>query len=499
MPLSGSHKQLRLSTLLGGWALIPADQDCDVLGLAIDSRLVRPGDLFLACQGQQTCGHRFIDDAIRAGAVAVAYDPNGDRPAAQGRPLIDVDNLGQRLGEIAERFFGYPSRDLFVIGVTGTNGKTSCTQFLAQALNTADAPCGVLGTLGNGLYGHLHATHNTTPDPILLHGTLAEMRDVGARTVAMEVSSHGLEQGRVNGVDFDVAVFTNLTRDHLDYHGDMEAYGAAKQRLFAWPSLRYAVINRDDPFSENLLKGLMPSVVTVVYGLTERCDPEHAAVWGELERMDRQGFEMRITTPWGNGILRSRLLGRFNASNLLAVLSVLLVMKMPLDEALEKLSKATTVPGRVESFGGMGNYPLVVVDYAHTPDALRSVLQALRDHCSGQLWCVFGCGGNRDQGKRPLMGAIAEELADYVIVTDDNPRHELAETIIADIVRGMHQAPAQILPDRAAAITYAITHAQASDVVLIAGKGHEDYQQVGDTRLVFSDRAQVQVLIKEVT
>lgn len=492
------NQRLRLSTLLEGWALVAAKQDCDVTGLAIDSRLVRPGDLFFACQGQQTSGHRFADEAVRAGAVAVAYETSSQPPLVDDVPLIGVTNLSQQLGAIAERFFAYPSRDLFVIGVTGTNGKTSCTQFLAQTLDRPAARCGVLGTLGNGFYGQLHAANNTTPDPIVLHATLAQMRTLGAQTVAMEVSSHGLEQGRVNGVQFDAAVFTNLTRDHLDYHGDMASYGQAKRRLFAMPSLRYAILNRDDPFSEELLSALTPAVEVIGYGLTQRTDERRVTVWGELQRMDRHGFVMHVTTPWGSGVLRSGLLGRFNASNMLATLSVLLVMKIPLDEALEKLAHVTTVPGRVESFGGKNSRPLVVVDYAHTPDALQAVLQALRDHCSGQLWCVFGCGGDRDQGKRPLMGAIAEELAEYVILTDDNPRHESAETIIADIVRGMRRPPAHILRDRAAAISYAINHAQADDVVLIAGKGHEEYQQVGDTRLAFSDRQHVQAQLREV-
>lgn len=497
MLISKHHHPQRLSALLEGFVSVPVEKDCEISGLATDSRLVLPGDLFLACQGQQARGHDFIADAIRKGAVAVVYETNNITPIAQV-PLIAMENLRQCVGNIAERFFGYPSQEMFVIGVTGTNGKTSCTQFLAQALNTPDAPCGVLGTLGNGLYGRLQTANNTTPDPIELHKMLADMRSKASRTIAMEVSSHGLEQGRVNGVKFDAAVFTNLTRDHLDYHKDMATYGAAKQRLFAMPTLRYAVINRDDVFSGELLEKIKPTIETVVYGLIQRENEVRPAVWGEVLHMSRQGFEMQVITAWGNGILHSRLLGRFNASNLLAALSVLLLMKMPLIEALEKLGQAKTVPGRMESFGGQHNQPLVVVDYAHTPDALQSVLQALRDHCRGELWCVFGCGGNRDQGKRPLMGAIAEELADQVILTDDNPRYEVAANIIADIVRGMRKAPAHIVPDRAGAIAYAINHANAQDVVLIAGKGHEDYQQVGDTRLVFSDRVQAQALLQEV-
>ncbi len=498
------HKKA-LSTLLEGYAVVNVVDDREIYGLSMDSRKVQAGDLFLACAGHQARhGHEYIADAIQAGAAAVAYEVNDavavEMPESVGKVSVyGIGKLGQQVGMIAERFYDYPSHNLFVIGITGTNGKTSCGQFIAQALNE-DVPCGVIGTLGNGLYGKLQATSHTTPDAISLHGLLAEMCAAGARSVAMEVSSHGLEQGRVNGVAFDAAVFTNLSRDHLDYHGDMASYSRAKQRLFAMTGVRYAIINIDDSFGQELLKSLPSNVQAIAYTLreVENIVGGVKMVQGTLLRQGLDGLDIQVISPWGEARFTSRLLGRFNASNLLAVLATLVVSGAPFDDVIQRLCRLQPVPGRMECYGGCHGKPLVVVDYAHTPDALRQVLQSLREHCRDALWVVFGCGGNRDRGKRPLMGEIAQRHADHVVLTDDNPRHENADEIIAEICAGLQSPDAvHVQRDRAQAIAWAVTRATEHDVVLIAGKGHEDYQLIGDEKLAFSDSMQVRDLLKE--
>ncbi|MEW6354514.1 MAG: UDP-N-acetylmuramoyl-L-alanyl-D-glutamate--2,6-diaminopimelate ligase [Pseudomonadota bacterium] len=494
---SGAPTPHKLSELLAGFAAVDSACERDIHGLALDSRAVRPGDLFFACQGAHAHGQRYIDAAIQAGAVAVAWeiDPLAPRaaPVAHpgGVPLIGIETLHQKVGVIADRFYERPSRDMFVIGVTGTNGKTSVSHFLAQTLSGAASPCGVIGTLGNGLYGALRAGSHTTPDALTLHALLDELRHGGARQVVMETSSHGLDQGRVNGVAFSMALFTNLSRDHLDYHGTMEAYAAAKSRLFHMPGLRYAVINADDAHGRELLSAPLPGVQTLSYGFGAAV-PGIPTVRG-LNLQLGKGLELDVDTPWGKGHLSSTLLGRFNASNLLAALAALLLRGVPLDDALQRLARVANLPGRMERFGGAGQ-PLVVVDYAHSPDALEQVLRALREHVphAARLWCVFGCGGERDRGKRPLMGAVAEQLADYVVVTDDNPRAEDPLGIVADILSGMTNPDGvYIQRARAQAITFAISYARPGDVVLIAGKGHEEYQQIGAQKIPFSDRAHV--------
>jgi len=323
----------------------------------------------------------------------------------------------------------------------------------------------------------------------------------------MEVSSHALEQARVTAVAFDVAIFTNLTRDHLDYHGDLEAYGAAKQKLFAMPGVSYAVINRDDAFGVQLLTTLPTGVKSVAYGLLDKTQDSEAlltddslGVYGEVVNLNGAGIELRIITSWGEGVLRSKhLLGAFNASNLLAVLAVLLIMKLPLDKALTLLAQVRNASGRMERLGGDGEQPLVVIDYAHTPDALQNVLLALRDHCRGRLLCLFGCGGDRDNGKRPLMGAIAEQYADEVIITDDNPRSEDAEAIVNDIVAGISQdEKITVIHDRGEAIATALKSTTKEDVIVIAGKGHEAYQLIGEQKIPFNDRQCVQAILQEV-
>lgn len=467
-----------------------------VTGVTLDSRQVEPGYLFLALAGTQVQGHQFIGQAVQKGAVAVLFDPAAGAASAEvSVPCIAVNDLVHKAGIIAERFFAEPSRELFMVGVTGTNGKTSCTQFLAQAYHSEASPCGIIGTIGNGFYGELDAASHTTPDAVSLHRLLRKLRDQGATRVVMEVSSHGLDQGRVAGVSFDVAVFTNLSRDHLDYHGDMATYGRAKSRLFALPGLEWAVINTDDAFGRSLVDAIPEAVNVATYGMGQPGTQRGARIQGHLIRLDRQGLVLKVETPWGQGTITSSLLGRFNASNLLAVFGALLTSGIEFDVAVQRLQSLNTVPGRMERFGG-ANQPLVVVDYAHTPDALYQVLTTLREHCAGRLWCVFGCGGNRDRGKRPLMGEVAEQYADRIIVTNDNPRREDPQFIVNEILSGMkHPDAATVITDRATAIAHALRRASANDVVLIAGKGHEDYQQIGDERLPFSDRSQVQALL----
>lgn len=498
----------RLRELLRGVAEVSDTQDRNVKGLSMDSRSVRAGDLFFACAGQREHGGTYIENALSAGAIAVLWEPSArfhqlPPPLDDGDikvPFFVVEGLQEKIGVIADRFYGHPSRSLHVIGITGTDGKTSCAQFLGAALDQGNARCGVIGTLGYGLYGEQQSNSHTTPDPIRVHGLMAEMREKGAGWVVMEVSSHGLEQGRVNGVAFDIAVLTQLSRDHLDYHGDEQAYAKAKQRLFEVPGLGAAVLNLEDAFGRSLVSAVGAHTTTVGYGFGPvDVSRVRRNVIGSDLRMRSDGMTFNVDTSWGVRQVRSTLLGRFNASNLLAVLSALLVSGVSLDEACEQIEALEAVPGRMERFGAAG-HPTVVVDYAHTPDALRHVLTAARPHCGGALWVVFGCGGDRDRGKRPLMGAVAEEIADRVIVTDDNPRTEDPQRIIEDILRGV-SAPESVVVerDRRSAIRTAIAGADPTDLVVVAGKGHETYQLVGDRRLEFSDRDEIRSLLAEIS
>jgi len=480
---------MRLSELLAGFVNTPLAQDPEIRGLTLDSRTVEPGFLFLAVPGARADGRRFIAGALARGAVAVVYEIDGDEPDTHGVIAVGLRNLRDQVGHLADRFYGSPSRKLKVIGVTGTNGKTTTTQLLAQALDRAGRRCGLIGTLGSGFPGALDPSLHTTPDAVSVQRLLAGFAAAGASAVCMEVSSHALDQARVAGVAFGIAVFTNLTRDHLDYHGDMDAYAAAKARLFDFPHLEAAVINADDRFGQALIERSRTRLRVIGFGL------EGGEVRAHHVAPSSDGLAMKVSTPHGEVELKSPLLGRFNAANLLAVLAVLLTTGMPLAEAALAVARARPVAGRMERFGG-GGQPLVVVDYAHTPDALDKVLSALREHTRGKLVCVFGCGGDRDRGKRPLMGAIAERLADIVILTNDNPRHEDPQAILAEIAGGMRGTPT-IVPDRVHAIRAALAESRAGDIVLLAGKGHEDYQQIGDRRLPYSDRDTVRELLGE--
>jgi len=458
-----------------------------VTNLVNDSRLVKVGDTFLAYPGEHLDGRQFIPQAIAQGANAIVWEAQDYLwdPAWQV-PNLPVPQLRSKVGEFASEVYGRPTRKLCVIGITGTNGKTSCSHWLAQALSQAGRPAAIIGTLGNGFPERLEASPNTTPDPIVLQKSLQSYVQQGATCAAMEVSSHALDQGRVNGVHFEVALFTNLSRDHLDYHGDMKRYASAKSALFTWPELHKAVINGDDPYGQELRQKAEAQGVTVIsYGF------DRGEVRGSNLRVGPQGLAFDVATPWGEARLESSVLGRFNAHNLLAVLATLLVGGITFEQAMISVQHVHPVPGRMQQIRLPGK-PLVVVDYAHTPDALEKVLITLREitgeskSSGAQLICVFGCGGQRDKGKRPLMGDVAARLADAAVVTSDNPRNEDPRAIINDIITGMAENY-HVQEDRAAAIDYAIAHAQPADVVLIAGKGHEDYQEIKGVKLPFSD------------
>lgn len=485
----------RIQTILGSLRA----QGVQVSGLATDSRQIAAGEVFLAWPGATLDGRAHVAEAVSRGAAAVLWERGGFEWNADWRaPNLAVEGLRDLAGPLAHEVYGRPSEKIWTMGVTGTNGKTSCTQWLAHASSDCGARTAVIGTLGLGFPGEtLDATVNTTPDPVLLHKTLARLHAKGAQGVAMEVSSIGLDQGRVNGVHFGVALFTNLSRDHLDYHGDMERYAAAKQKLFTMRGLRHAVLNMDDVQGVGIARQLSGGSVNRAGYSIHPGGASRAGLECWIEAHDivltPQGLAFNVRSSWGPGEVRNRaLLGRFNVSNLLGVLGTMLVSGVPFDRALAALGHIEPAPGRMQRIGG-GALPLVVVDYAHSPDALEQALATLADVAhggGGRLWCVFGCGGGRDRGKRAMMGAVASRSADRVVVTSDNPRGEEPAAIIADVLAGMHADSAHSIvtePDRARAIALAIGEAGVGDVVLLAGKGHEDYQEIGGRRLAFSD------------
>ncbi len=466
----------------------------DALGiqrLTSDSRAVRAGDTFVAYPGETRDGRDFIARAVAAGAASVLWDATGFNWKSSWRAKqLAVPQLRQKIGLIASHVYGRPSSRLWMAGVTGTNGKTSCGQWIAQAFNTLDRRCAVAGTLGNGFPGALESGINTTPDAAWLHGQLRDWNRDGARAVAMEVSSHGLEQGRVAGVEFDVALFTNLTRDHLDYHGTMANYRRAKARLFEWDTLKWRVLNLDDRFGAALARQ-SGAGSALGYGFNPPVAGANRVpcVQGRNLRLGLNGVSFDVATPWGAAHVRGKVLGRFNASNLLATLAVLLASNTDLRDAVRVLGELDAVPGRAECYGG-GSAPLVVVDYAHTPDALEKILLTLREINTGknraQLTCVFGCGGDRDRGKRAMMGRIATRRADRVIVTSDNPRSEAPMAIIQDILDGASRR-CVVIEDRGQAVREAIRTAARGDIVVVAGKGHEPYQEIRGVRHPYSD------------
>ncbi|MGI8561353.1 MAG: UDP-N-acetylmuramoyl-L-alanyl-D-glutamate--2,6-diaminopimelate ligase [Luteimonas sp.] len=476
---------MRLAELLPDVAAVPPS--LTIHGLVQDSRSIRPGDAFVAIGGFGTHGLHFVEQARRDGASAILFEP----PAPEGLPApedaIAVPGLLARMGAMADTFHDRPSAAMTTVGVTGTNGKTSTVQLLAQAWTLRGRRAGTIGTLGIGLYGAPEPTGFTTPLVLQLHALLARLRDVGADAVAMEVSSHALDQGRVDGVHFRVGVFTNLTRDHLDYHGDMDAYGAAKAKLFAGRDLEAAVVNLDDGFGRRLLAGLDDGRSRIG---TSALGDDEATVAATDVALDAHGIAFTLRIDGTHRAVRSALLGRFNVDNLLAVAGVLHALGETPDDIADMLSRLQPVAGRMNRLGGDGRLPLVVVDYAHTPDALEQALASLRAHAARRIVCVFGCGGERDRGKRPLMAAAVEAHADNAIVTDDNPRGEDGDAIVADILAGFRSRGAvRVQRDRAKAIAQAIDDASSDDIVLVAGKGHEPYQEIAGVRHAFDDTA----------
>ena len=457
--------------------------------IVADSRQVQNGDIFIAYQGEYADGRNYIQQAVNNGAKAIVYQADNAfvLPENISVPCIGIENGRQFAGNIASFLLGEPSKKLDTIGVTGTNGKTSITQWLAQAFDLLSKKCAVIGTAGNGFMGDLKSTTHTTPDAVTVHNLLANFLKDKAQAVAMEVSSHGLDQYRVSGVAFDTAIFTNLTRDHLDYHGDMATYGNTKRRLFYFDSLKHAVINTDDAFGLSLYQELQsqrPDLQSISYGFNENADIRSKHFQAALN-----GNVVELSRTFGDFAVKTALTGRFNAQNLAAVAAVLLLRDYAPAKVAHILANIRPARGRMERIRKDGK-PLIIIDYAHTPDALEKALTALMELKTpdSRLWCVFGCGGDRDCGKRPQMGKIAENHADCVVITSDNPRSEEPDKIIADILNGISkQNQTHIEPNREQAIFYAIQNASDKDIILIAGKGHETYQEIQGVKHHFDD------------
>lgn len=483
MPAVRLTSKPTLAELLQGFVAAPG---VPVHGIASDSRLLREGFLFLAVQGMSSHGLDYLEQARRAGVSAVAWDAStGSTPADIGVPMIPVDKLADRLGEIASRYYGRPSEQLEVFGITGTNGKTTVAWMIRRAGELLAERCAYLGTLGHGVDSVEGAAGVTTPAAVELHGHLADFLDQGARYAAIEVSSHALSQGRVDGVRFDAALFTNLARDHLDYHADMHEYFASKTRLFLDAKPRHRIINVDTEYGDRLASLCGPDVVTVSTRF-DRVANGRPFVFVRSIVANEHGSTISFISSWGAGRFTLPLPGDFNVANAILVLALLLHKSVPLADACSVMARLSAPPGRMQRVAMDG--PAVFVDYAHTPDALEVALRALRAHCRGRLWCVFGCGGDRDAGKRPQMARAAERQADYVVITDDNPRSEDPHVIVRGILSGfVHPEAVTAIGDRAAAIAYAIGNAADGDAVLVAGKGHEAYQEIGGKRIPFSD------------
>ena len=482
---------MALGELMAGLAPVtggpPPWASVAVGGLALDSRALAPGDAFFALPGAAQDGRDYLGEAAAAGAAAAVAEAGlspGQRRHSGALPLVEIPGLAGHLGEIASRFFGHPSRRMHIAGVTGTNGKTTTSRLLAQLLRGWQGACGVIGTLGAALDDSVGEAVNTTPDAFSLHGTLADWLGRGVEWAVLEASSHALVQGRVGGIAFNTAIFTNLSQDHLDYHGDMANYGRAKSLLFQGENLETAILNGDDPFSASIPLGT--GVRRIDYSLRGR----PAALRASAITCRADGLQAQVESPWGKGLLHSPLAGEFNLGNLLAAIAAACAAGMDFAEALERAPELKGVPGRMQRVPNRRGLQLVV-DYAHTPDALEGVLNALRAQTQGRLLCVFGCGGERDAAKRPLMGAIAGRLADVAIITSDNPRGEDPLGIIEAVHRGAQsrgmRAEMVLEPDRAAAIALALREAAPGDCVLVAGKGCEAYQHIGSERRPFSD------------
>jgi len=492
-------QSMSLTELLFNIADVSSSQVCLVSGLALDSRDIKPGYVFIAMKGAVNHGIEFARIAVENGAVAILNDASEESAVVSldanrsTIPVITIENLSEYVSLLTNRFYGDVTKNLNIIGVTGTNGKTTCSQYIAQALNPLK-PTAVMGTLGNGFLNDMQQTRHTTPDNISVHRLLNDFYIGGAKHVVMEVSSHGLDQGRVENVKFDVAMFTNLTQDHLDYHASMEEYAAAKRKLFELHGPSIAVINIDDKYGARFNTELPNTIRKVSYSLSPQ-HVSHEFVCATGIEQNNLGMFISINSSWGTAKLKTPLLGRFNASNLLGTLAVLLSLDSSIDEAVKQLQTFVAISGRMETVT-FANQPLVVIDYAHTPDALMNVLQATREHTldsqtdAGKIFCVFGCGGDRDKSKRAMMGRMAQKYADQLVITDDNPRTESADNIIDDILTGIDKrAKSIVIHDRQDAIRYALQQAKKSDIVVIAGKGHEEYQLVGNQKIAYpSDR-----------
>lgn len=509
MPASHLQGGIDLQTLLQGLLaedLLSAVANVVVDGVAQDSRDVGKNYLFIAISGTSSHGLQYAEQAVAAGASVVLSEDSIDQCKSKlgvfaNKVLcLQLENLQAKVGVIASRFYNEPSHDLDVIGITGTDGKTSVSHYIAQCLDSEIAPCGVLGTLGNGLIHDLHPTGLTTVGAVQLQRNLASLIGAGAKAVVMEVSSHGLDQGRVNGVEFDTAVFTNLSRDHLDYHGSMDAYFEAKSKLFELAGLKSAVINLDDAFGCRLAHKCRGTLTVLGYSTSPQGEALASCVdrivYAKRIKAARYGFEIDVSTPAGDGRFQLNLLGEFNVSNALAVLATLLLNNMALDQALRRLQEIRPVAGRMELIE-IEHRPTVIVDYAHTPQGVIAACKAAKLHFAGQLWCVFGCGGDRDREKRPQMAQAAETFADHVIVTSDNPREEDPQVIVNQVFAGFEHADAVgCYLDRREAISHAIAQAASEDVILIVGKGHEAVQILANERIAFDDRLVARELLE---
>ena len=490
---------IRLSHLLNKIKLVNPKIDPLIGGLTNNSCQVKTNDLFIACRGTKVDAHFFIAEALAKGAAAVLCERQLPKKITANNlfpkvPIIVVPQLKEHLSYLAAEFYNHPAKKMIMIGVTGTNGKTTITKCLANALTMLKIPCGAIGTFGIDFLNYYQSTLNTTPDPIWLQQQLAKLQTLGAKAVAMEVSSHGLIQKRTAAINFDLAIFTNLTRDHLDTHRTMANYAKAKKQLFLNHQPAIAIINSDDQYGLKLIKELkLVTKNTTIYTYGTRPSPIKTLPSITAQKINatfpKTSFE--IVGPWGTHKITSKLIGKFNISNLLAVyiaLNVIELKEKSVSEIIKSLEKLTPIKGRME-FIKKTNRPLVVIDYAHTPDALEQVLINLKDYCSGKLWCIFGCGGNRDATKRPLMGKIAEKYSNYLIITNDNPRAEDPKQIINEIKTGLKKPSAALIkPSRKKAIIHVLDHAQLKDIILIAGKGHENYQLINNKRFAFSDR-----------
>ncbi|WP_168204016.1 UDP-N-acetylmuramoyl-L-alanyl-D-glutamate--2,6-diaminopimelate ligase [Aliikangiella coralliicola] len=473
--------------------------------LTLDSRQIKSGDTFVAIAGYQTDGRKFIESALNNGAALIIAEADESdeyrEKYGEDNRIIWVKNLRQQVSLLASNYYQHPSHSLKAIGVTGTNGKTSCSYLIAKTLQRLHFECYLLGTLGVGQSSNLESCENTTADAITMQRVLAQAVGAGAQFVSMEISSHGIDQDRAAAVKLNSAVFTNLTRDHLDYHGSMENYGEAKRKLFLPDNLKNAVINMDDRFGRKLAKDdeISATKWLVTTKLPTSGSNLNRWIWAEDVVLSLEGLHAKIYTPWGSGKLDSPLIGQFNLTNLLLVIAALGSILKDVNPVLLALKNVRSAPGRMQKIGNK-HTPLAIVDYAHTPDALEKSLMAIREHCVGMIWCIFGCGGDRDQGKRPLMARVAEKFSNRVIVTTDNPRTEPAEKIKEDIYSGFRKInKVTYIESREEAIATALKKANPGDAVLIAGKGHEDYQIIGNEKLHLSDLEIAEKHIKELS